>query len=66
MSGPMFEIPQKKYVGESTIISMRMPKDMLEEIDAIVKETGRTRNELMLSGLEFALNHAEIKYAAEK
>ncbi len=61
MNEPMFQILPKKYTGESTIISLRMPKDMLEEIDGIAKKTGRTRNELLLNGLEFALDHAEIK-----
>jgi len=42
------------------VISMRITKAMLADIDKIAAETGRTRNELMTLGLEFALKHIEI------
>ena len=54
-------IPQKKYKGETSIVSMRIPKDMLNDIDAAAKAVGRTRNEIMQMSLEFALNHMEIQ-----
>ena len=49
------EIPVKKYIGESAVISMRLPRDMLQEIDAIAADTGRTRNEVLTLCMEFAL-----------
>ena len=49
-----------KYSGETAVISMRMPKDMLADIDAIAAKTGRTRNEIMMLSLEFALEHMQI------
>ena len=54
-------IPQKTYTGETAIVSMRIPKDMLRDIDAAAKAAGRTRNEIMQMSLEFALNHMEIQ-----
>ena len=54
-------IPQKKYKGETSIVSMRIPKDMLKDIDAAAKAVGRTRNEIMQMSIEFALNHMEIQ-----
>lgn len=54
-------IPQKKYTGETAIVSMRIPKDMLKDIDTAAKAVGRTRNEIMQMSLEFALNHMEIQ-----
>ena len=54
-------IPPKKYTGETSIVSMRIPKDMLKDIDAAAKAVGRTRNEIMQMSLEFALNHMEIQ-----
>ena len=60
MTDPKLEIIPKKYSGESSVISMRITKAMLAEIDKIAAETGRTRNELMTLGLEFALKHIEI------
>lgn len=54
-------IPPKKYTGETSIVSMRIPKDMLKDIDTAAKAAGRTRNEIMQMSLEFALNHMEIQ-----
>lgn len=60
MENPTLYILPKKYVGESTVVSMRLPKDMIEELDSIAKATGRTRSELMSTCLEFAMQHMEI------
>ena len=54
-------IPQKKYTGETSIVSMRIPKDMLKDIDLAAKAAGRTRNEILQMSLEFALNHMSIE-----
>lgn len=61
MTEPKFQITPKKYNGESSVVSMRMPKDMLKDIDEIAARIGRTRNEFMLMSLEFALEHLEIE-----
>lgn len=53
-------IPPQKYTGETSIVSMRIPKDMLKDIDTAAKAAGRTRNEILQMSLEFALNHMEI------
>ncbi len=61
MSEPKFQITPKKYNGESTVASIRIPKEMLRDIDAIAARIGRTRNEFLVMSLEFALEHLEIK-----
>ena len=60
MSEPVLRISPKKYSGETTIVSMRMSKELLKDIDNIAKVTGRNRNEIMAMSLEFALNHIEL------
>ena len=57
---PKLIIPPKKYKGETTVISVRMPKDMIADLDKVADVTGRTRNELMLMCMEFALNNIEM------
>ena len=54
------EIKQKKYRGETTVISSRVPVDLVERLDFIAKESGRTRNEIVLMCLEFAAENSEI------
>ena len=61
MAEQKFQITPKKYNGESSVVSMRMPKDMLRDIDVIASRIGRTRNEFLLMSLEFALDHLEIE-----
>lgn len=50
-----------KYSGETTVISMRMPKDMLADIDKIAEKTGRTRNEILMLSMEFAIERITTK-----
>lgn len=60
MDNISLKIQKKKFIGESAVISLRLPKDMICHIDTIAKETGRTRNELLITCLEFAIDHMEI------
>ena len=60
MPEPVLKISPKKYGGESTVVSMRVSKDLLKDIDAVAAFTGRNRNEILTMSLEFALNHMEI------
>lgn len=58
---PKLIITPKKYTGDTTVISVRLPKDMIADLDRTAKATGRTRNELMLLCMEFALQNIEIE-----
>ena len=60
MERPTLRITPKKYTGETTIVSMRIAKDLLKDIDAVANITGRNRNEILTMSLEFALNHMEV------
>lgn len=56
----VLRIKAKKYLEESIVISSRIPKDMLQDIDFVAKKTGRTRNEIITMFLDYALKHTEI------
>lgn len=60
MGEPVLRITPKKYGGETTILSMRLPKEMLKAIDDVASITGRSRNEILTTSLEFAIDHMEI------
>lgn len=66
MSQPILKIAPKKYNGETTVISMRVAKELLKDIDDVAAATGRNRNEILTMGLEFALSHMEIATKEEK
>lgn len=55
------EIKSKKYKGDTTVISSRVPIELVERIDSIAKQSGRTRNEIIQMCLEFAVDNIEIK-----
>ena len=63
----VLNMPEKKlriqphrYGGETSVISLRLPKDMLAVIDHVASETGRTRNEILVLSMEYALENMEI------
>ena len=60
MNTPKLKITTKKYTDETADISLRLPKDMIRDIDAVAKAVGRARNEILTMSLEFALENMEI------
>lgn len=58
-------VQSKKYKGESSVVSIRMPVELVRHIDKIAEETGRTRNELILLCLEFATENIIIEKESE-
>lgn len=66
MSEPVLRISPKKYNGETTIVSMRMAKELLKDIDNVAAITGRNRNEILTLSLEFALSHMEVLMDPQK
>ena len=61
LSEKKLKIQPHRYGGESAVISLRLPKDMLAEIDRIATDTGRTRNEILVLSMEYALENTEIE-----
>ena len=54
-------ITHKKYGGQSSVVSVRLPNDMLAAIDAVAAKTGRTRNEVIAMSLEFSLDRMVLE-----
>ena len=59
MNSEKFTIKPRKYRGETSVISTRLPNDMIREIDNIALYTGRNRNEIVLKCLSYALERYE-------
>ena len=54
-------ISSKRYRGDSSVVSVRSPNDLIHSIDEIAKITGRTRNEIIQTCLEFSVENIEIE-----
>lgn len=53
-------ITAKKYVGESAVVSARLPVDLIKRLDDICNVTGRNKNEVIQMCIEFAVERIEI------
>lgn len=60
MAENVLRIEAKRYREDSVVMSARIPKYMLQDIDFVAKESGRTRNEIVTMFLDFALKNTEI------
>lgn len=56
-----FVLSAKKYRGDSVVMSIRLPSDMIKKLDMISEETGRTRNEVIQKCIDFAIDNIEIE-----
>ncbi len=54
-------IKSKKKYGDSSVVSARLPNEIVEQLDAAAKKSGRTRNEIVLLCLEYALKQLMIE-----
>lgn len=50
-----------KYSGDTMVTSMRLPKELIAAVDEVANHTGRTRNELLISFIEYALDNLQIE-----
>ena len=53
-------ISAKKYVGDSAVVSARLPVELIKELDTICEKTGRNRNEVIQMCLEFSVDNIEF------
>ncbi len=58
-------VSSKKYKGESIVVSTRLPSDLVEKIDSVCEITGKSRNELIIKCLDYALDNMIIKDSDE-
>ena len=61
MAEKKLRIQPHRYGGDSTVISLRLPLDMLADVEKVAADTGRTRNEILVMSIEFALANLEIE-----
>lgn len=49
---------QSQYVGQNKVISVRLPIHVFMKIEALTKFSGQTRNKLLVSALDGAIEYA--------
>lgn len=51
---------KKSYYERTSIVSVRFPNHLVDKLDVISSKTGRSRNELVLMCVEYALDNIQI------
>jgi len=59
MADQKLVISPKKYREATTVVSARLPNDMVREIDKVADHTGYNRNEVITLCLEYAIENME-------
>ena len=59
-------VSQKKYKGETSVVSARLPNELINTIDKYAEKTGRSRNEIILMCLEFATQNIVVSNHEER
>lgn len=52
--------PRKQALGKTSVVSARLSDNIIEKLDKVAQETGRSRNELIQMCIEYALDNLEI------
>ena len=60
LSDKKLVIHAKRYKNDTSVVSARLPRDMVKDLDHIAEKTRRNRNEIIMLCLEFAMDHLEI------
>lgn len=61
MEDEVLRIKERKFQGDTEVVSTRLPSDLVKELTFIAKETGRSRNEIIEMCLTFAINRIKIE-----
>lgn len=54
-------ISSRRFRGDSSVVSVRLPNELISIVDEIATTTGRTRNEIIQKFIEFSVENLEIK-----
>ena len=63
MNDEMLTIKERKFQGDTEVVSARLPSELVKELNFVAKETGRSRNEIIELCLTFAMNRIKIEKA---
>ena len=56
-----FKVSIKQYTKGTSVVTLRLPNELIDKINIICKQTKRTRNNIIIKSLDFALNNIEIE-----
>lgn len=61
MNDDILIIKERKYQGQTEVVSARLPSELVKGLNAIALKTGRSRNEVIEMCLTFAIERVKIE-----
>ncbi len=61
MQDESLTIRERKYKGDTEVLSARLPVELVKELTAIAKASGRSRNDIIEKCLIYAVNRVQIE-----
>ncbi len=61
MNEDSLRITERKYKGETEVLSARLPAELIKILSDIARDTGRSRNEIVEKCLTFAVSRLQIE-----
>ncbi len=61
MDTEILKITERRFKGDTEVLSVRLPGELVRELTFIAQETGRSRNEIIEKCLSFAVNRIQIE-----
>ena len=58
-----FVIKKLRGEDETTVITARIPNRLVSQLEEIVKNTGQSRTQIIISALEYSLDRLKIEEA---
>lgn len=58
-----FKVSVKQYTEGTSVVTLRLPNELIDKLNIVCKKTKRKRNDLIIKSLDFALNNIEIEEA---
>ena len=56
----------KKYSGDTSVVSLRLPEELIKKIDNVCELTSRTRNDIIIKCLDYAIDNLIIDNCNEE
>ncbi len=64
MNDESLRITERRYKGETEVLSARLPGDLVKALSDIARDTGRSRNEIIEKCLTYAVSRLQIEKGA--
>ena len=56
-----FIVKRRKYLGNTSVVSARIPEDLIKKLNDVCEETGYSKNDIIQMCIEYAIDNIKIE-----